>query len=126
MCGSTKQWHSHLLRTVRNGLLILTRLTTWTGFGIHTSCPEDTMIDRRTLCASRLFGNSADCFTPGSPRLNGSANVLKPTHLFNKSRLGESATSDNGQCSRSLQGRVVSLVCPRMLSEARGVVVVPS
>lgn len=98
MYGNTKQWHSHLfLRTVRNGLLILTRLTTWIVFGIHTSCHEDTMIDRRTLCALRLFGNSADSVLPGSPRLNRSARSRKLTHLLNKAGLGQSAASDNGQ-----------------------------
>jgi hypothetical protein len=77
--------------------LILTRLTTWIVFGIHTSCHEDTMIDRRTLCALRLFGNSADSVLPGSPRLNRSARSRKLTHLLNKAGLGQSAASDNGQ-----------------------------
>jgi hypothetical protein len=84
------------------------------------------MVDRRTLSASGLFSNSTDSVLPGSSRLNGSANVRKPTHLINKFGLGESAVSDNGQSGRSLQSRIVSIICPRMLSEARCVIVVPS
>lgn len=96
------------------------------GIGLHASFHGYTRVSRRTLCTSLLFSNSADSVLPGSPRLNGSANARKAAHLLNKAGLGESAASDNGQRSRSLQSRIVSFLSSRMLSEARGVVVVPS